>query len=261
MPKTKEFFLDDTAVAFGHAAFTTLRVADGQIECFDAHMDRLKKTCTLLDIPQPVVDIEQLFRLLEKNRALAGVWRMKITVMPKKSGVTSTVYGQLSPYIRQKKPLRVCFFSYTPSSLTGTIKHLGFLDHFLLRKSAKKHGFDDCILHTEDNILLEASFANIIWEKGGEFFTPDLELPILPGVMLENIRCVLEEQGIAFHTVRATPAVLEQARVYITNSLIWLQPVQLIDDCVLLRNITQERMLFQKLEQRIAQQAVHYTLV
>ncbi|MGF1670645.1 MAG: aminotransferase class IV, partial [Balneolaceae bacterium] len=98
-------------------------------------------------------------------------------------------------------------------------------------REAEKAGAQNALIFTTDGMVSEAATGNIFWKKGDTIFTPDSTCDILPGVMRE-ICCKLITNNNEFllQKGRYTFDDLTRAEsVWITNSVIEIQPVSMID--------------------------------
>src|SRR5665213_1097209 len=70
----------DRGFLFGDGVFTSLRVNNGRVECYQAHLERLRKHCEILQIIPPKINTEDIVELFKLNKAHEGIWKFKIIV-------------------------------------------------------------------------------------------------------------------------------------------------------------------------------------
>src|ERR1700756_261441 len=70
----------DRGFLFGEGVFTTVRVQKGRAEWLTRHFERLKDHSRQLGIESPILDEKMVAQLIRENRAVDGIWRLKIVV-------------------------------------------------------------------------------------------------------------------------------------------------------------------------------------
>ncbi|MCW5590096.1 MAG: aminotransferase class IV family protein [Legionellales bacterium] len=111
------------------------------------------------------------------------------------------------------------------------IKSLSYLDNVLARREAVKNGADEGILLNTKGNVAEASAANIFMvNRDGIVITPRLEDGALPGITRGMIINICKELDIEIsESVITQQELLSAKEVFLTNSLIEIQPVKKID--------------------------------
>lgn len=217
--------LDCQALFFGDGFFTTTKVENGKILSYKLHLKRIEDQCLALNILKPDLNIVPL---IKKNKAEQGTWKLKILV-------TSTTPFQstarppltllmLNPYKAIKQPVKLKL-STTPShSAYASLKTLAYLPNLMQKQEAIREGFDDSLLKSPENFILETSSANIFWVDNKTLHTPCPTLPLLFGTTIQQIvQPSTHYQKISIEKIPTT------ARVYICNSLKGIQQVQRIN--------------------------------
>ena len=82
--------------------------------------------------------------------------------------------------------------------------------------------YDDVILWNSDDFVLETTIGNIILEKDGIWYTPDLSLGQLPGVYLKWLMTTKEIKQI-----KLLYTDLHKYKIYCCNAVRGLYPVTL----------------------------------
>lgn len=226
----------DRGFLFGDGVFTTIKVRNGKPEFLDLHLQKLEHDCRLLGIVPQGISAEVIQKLIVKNGAETGVWRLKIMLtggsgpgldLSERSG---QLLMTLKPYVVKSSPCRLTIYPYPYSNPFGTIKSLAYLDRLRIGDYAVKHGFDDALVCDQDGVVLETSIANIFWKVGNEVFYPDSSLPLYHGVTLQVLLKAIEKIGVKSMPVKAKlEEIPRSSQIYICNSLKGVVPVVAID--------------------------------
>jgi len=115
-------------------------------------------------------------------------------------------------------------------SPAARLKTLAYLDNVLARAQARAAGADEALLLNTAGELACAAAANLFWIAGERIFTPALACGVLAGTMRAQVLGRAAELGVEVVEARAAPAVLDEAdAVFLTNSLIGVQPAAALD--------------------------------
>ena len=113
------------------------------------------------------------------------------------------------------------------TSPASRLKALSYLDNILARAQARAAGADDALMLNTRGEIACAAAANLFWIEDGRLFTPALECGVLDGIMRAQVLAVA---GINVAEVRAGREALDRAEaVFLTNSLVGIQPVAALD--------------------------------
>ena len=232
--------VNDRGFLFGDGAFTTIKVQDGVPEYLDEHLKRLEGHLKELNIENNHIDRSLIFELINKNNALKGCFKLRITItggiskdmgLPLRKG--STVLT-ISPYAPQEKSVfKLALFSIPIAGPHLHLKTLSYLTRLFILQEAKNRGFDDAVAYDESSYLLETAHANLFWIEGDKFYTPSEELACLAGITLNNIIKNVRKHGLEVHYVKATiKDIPKSAHVYCTGSLKGVIPISHIENRV-----------------------------
>ena len=194
----------DRGFQLGDGIFETLRARAGRVTELEAHLARLGRSATGLDIPLPD-DIEALIRVgirdLLEAESLAGPAddaSVRITVtrgafpgrglLPPPDAVSPTIAIQAWPvvppppgHIEVGLHLVASDVRRDPESPLAALKTTSRADYVHARLEARRAGADDALFLTIDGHLSEATSANVFLVRDDELATPDLACAILPG--------------------------------------------------------------------------------
>ncbi|MGG7178615.1 aminotransferase class IV [Clostridium paraputrificum] len=225
--KSEEILLDEGAF-FARGVFETILWLNKPI-FLDEHIDRLKKGMSILGLQEleEVKLLSYLEGLSIQNKAV------KITVTPLNiiittrdipykeedyiKGVTLTISK-----VRRNSTSRLCY-----------VKSTGYIENILEKEVAKHRGYGDVLFLNEKGYVTETSCANIFIVRDGIISTPRINDGLLSGIIRKWIveNCKVHEKNI-------TLKELEEAdEVFITNSLMGVMPVKLIDKFIYSKDI------------------------
>lgn len=224
----------DRGLFFGEGVFTTMRVEDGIVEFFDLHLARLAKQGRQMQIAIPQIHSDWVQELIVRNQALEGIWRLKIMVTAGREPAdqegslreAGSLLMTLERYKPCKPPLELGMSKYPVIRPSAQLKSLAYYDRMLLRREAEELEVDDVITTLADGTLLEASSSNLFWVSRNTLFTPDASLPILSGILLEQVVANANTLHLGVKQVRSTiEQVPNSAHLFCCNSLSHVVPV------------------------------------
>lgn len=247
LPEEEAFIpVADRGFLFGEGFFTTIRVSQGHCEFYSQHIDRLKKQADAFGITFTPFPFHRIEKLIAKNGADQGIWRLKIMVTLKDMGEIGTLLVTLNPYHENLgKPGSLALFPHPLESPSAHLKTLSYLDHLLVKKYALTNGVDDAITMNHEGFLLETAFSNLFWIVQNVIYYPDFTLPYLKGIFLQNFlaHTPFPHQGIKI----AFEEFPSSANVYICNSLTHIRPITSIGKRTFERNIQMEKKMQEKI--------------
>jgi 4-amino-4-deoxychorismate lyase len=233
---------DDRGVLNGDGVFETLHVRYGVPWLLDAHLDRMARSATLLDLDLP--EREALADLALRAGAEAGAdaesaLRLVCTRGPE--GGPVTYWATLSPVppgaVRERRDgvrVRTASLGVTATGRTGLpwlltgAKSLSYATNLAARRWAAANGADDVLWTSTDGYALEAATANLVWLTGDTLCTvPAADTGILPGITAEHL---LAGSGWRTAERMVTPQELTTTDgVWLTSSLRGLAEVRTLD--------------------------------
>jgi 4-amino-4-deoxychorismate lyase len=235
----------DRGFLFGDGIFTTIRLEEGRCQLFKGHMRRLHEHAHALGFDYRLPPGEWLERLIEKNQACTGTWRLKIIVTVERSHERAS-QGTFIALMEQFEAIpfhssRLCVYPKSVESPSADLKTLSYLDRFLIKEHARKLGFDDAISTNAEGVVLETGSSNIFWTDCGSFCFPDPGLPFLKGVFAQALISVLP---IPINYARARiQEISPEAHIYTCNAISRVRPVRAIGTQTFGRNGELEDLL------------------
>ncbi|MBW1678821.1 MAG: aminotransferase class IV [Deltaproteobacteria bacterium] len=235
--------VSDRGFLFGDGIFTTIKVESSVPLFLDKHINRLRSSCRFFGIEfydpgfSDIID-----RLLKKNQLKDA--RVKIIISRgidfknqifNYGGGTPTIAVLISPLDqRPPQPVKLCI----SNELRGNesiyhYKTTSYLQNLYHKTIAREKGFDDNIILNWKEQVLETSTANLFFIIGNKIITPPRELPLLNGIMRQNL---LSQGSIGNYILiedHLTKKDLKKiGAAFITSAIVGICPVNKIEDQV-----------------------------
>ena len=232
---------DDRGFTLGHGLFETVLFEDGRLRHWSAHVARLAQSCPALGLPSP--EPEACASAAEVALQAAGAppraaerlnWSagsggrgLDSPATPKPRLTASA--APLPPAQRTLLSLALSSIRRNESSPAARLKTLAYLDNVLARAEAQAAGADEALMLNSRGEVACAAAGNVFWVQGGQVLTPALDCGVLAGVMRSAVLRACAAAGLIAAEVRARPADLAGAPMFLTNSLIGVRPVSALD--------------------------------
>ena len=202
----------DSAVQGGDAVWEGLRVYNGRIAAFSAHLARLQNSAKALAfaaVPSSQEVRKAVFETLKANDMRDGAHiRLTLTrgekitsgMNPKlnQSGCTLIVLAEWKPPVYSDDGIRVITASTrrnTPSCLDSKIHHNNLLNNILASIEANVAGVDSAIMLDLNGFVSETNDTNLFLVRGGTVCTPYADA-CLPGLTRQMVLDICHEEGI-----------------------------------------------------------------
>src|SRR4029077_6230598 len=119
-----------------------------------------------------------------------------------------------------------------PNTIPHVAKATGvYLNSMLATHEARRGGYDEAILLTEDGYIADGPGETIFMVKNGTLFTPDLSSSILPGITRDSIIQIAQDLG---HTVVENPLIRTDLyladEVFMCGTAAEVTPIREVDD-------------------------------
>jgi branched-chain amino acid aminotransferase len=119
-----------------------------------------------------------------------------------------------------------------PNSIPHAAKATGiYLNSMLAALEARRAGYGEALLLTEDGFVADGPTVNIFAVKGGRLATPALSASILPGITRDT---VLQLAAVLGYEVREKPLIRTDLytadELFVTGTAAEITPVRAIDD-------------------------------
>jgi branched-chain amino acid aminotransferase len=241
----------DRGFMYGDGAFETMRVYGGEVFQWDAHADRLRRSCEALGFSGSLPNEEDLRARVEETLAAndlteaytklsvtRGVQPGKLTPDP---DVDPTIVVYASPLPRggisgervwdEPATLKTVEQRKVPdSALPADAKTHNYLNSILARLELRESEADEAIVRSVDGLLAEGATSNLFFVHEGVLCTPAASVPLLPGIMRDVVLELADGAGIAVVTGEYDPGALRNAtEVFVTNSTWEIRPATSVD--------------------------------
>jgi branched-chain amino acid aminotransferase len=119
-----------------------------------------------------------------------------------------------------------------PNTIPHAAKATGvYLNSMLATHEARRAGYQEAILLTEDGYIADGPGETIFVVKGGTVYTPDLSSSILSGITRDSIIQIAQDLG---HPVVEKPLIRTDLyaadEVFMTGTAVEVTPVRAVDD-------------------------------
>ncbi|PLS08463.1 D-amino-acid transaminase [Neobacillus cucumis] len=234
--------LEDRGFQFGDGIYEVIRIYDGILFEWEAHLERLVRSAKelMIPLPIPVNTLYQNLQLLVRDSEITdGSVYLQITrgsaprfhAFPEKTDPTLVAYVRemQRPLEKMKKGIKV-ITAEDIRWLRVDIKSLNLLGNVLARQKAVEKGAGEAIL-IRDGMVTEGSSSNVFAIKGNHCFTHPANHLILNGITRQVVLRLLKDTDL---TLKETPItlgeLLEMDEVFITNTGQEVCPVIQIDE-------------------------------
>ncbi|NEU57622.1 aminotransferase class IV [Halorussus sp. MSC15.2] len=252
----------DRGFMYGDAAFETLRAYGGQVFEWDAHAERLRRTCRALSLDHGLSDADLRGRVREtlaandlddayvKLSISRGVQPGKLAPGPVEDP-TVVVYvadlprggradrGGESVWDAPATAAVVETRRISDAALPAHAKTHNYLNGILARlelgdRTASESGAadppDEALMLDSEGNLAEGATSNLFFVRDGVLRTPSLDGPILPGITRRVVLELAEREGVPVEEATDGPAALRDAdEAFLTNSTWEIRPLAAVE--------------------------------
>ncbi|MBZ0165441.1 MAG: aminotransferase class IV [Candidatus Omnitrophica bacterium] len=128
---------------------------------------------------------------------------------------------------------------------TAHLKSIEYQPFYAAHRDALAQGYHEALLLSPDRAIVEGSTTNVFVVKDRVLYTPAVSAGCLNGIVRQQVIKLAKEQGISVRRGAYPLQRLFQAdEVFLTNSLIGLQPVVSIDQ----KSVSRQRLVTQDLK-------------
>jgi D-alanine transaminase len=236
---------EDRGYNFGDGIYEVVRIYQGRLYQWDAHMVRLYRSAReiRMTLPWSEAELTAIARqLLVKNNitpADDAILYLQITrgAAPRQHDIPADgIKPVIMAFVRRKeRPLKEMQTGISAKLVADIrwlrcdIKTLNLLGAVLVKQEAKDAGASDCILH-RDGIVTECSAANLFAVKNGELYTHPANHLILHGITRQTVIDLAKQAEIPVHEVAFDTTFLQQAdELFLTGTTSEVMPIITVD--------------------------------
>jgi 4-amino-4-deoxychorismate lyase len=240
---TDEISCLDRGLQYGDGLFETIAVDNGELLCWEEHLERLQQGCNKLKISFPDSSIlkDEVSSLI--NSISNGVIKIIVTrgqggrgyALPDLSETSRLVSLYSWPEYPNENStngisVRVCEYRYAKNPVLAGIKHLNRLEQVLARSEWNDDSFaEGIVLDQEDNVI-EGTMSNIFYLSNNVFYTPDLTECGVNGVIRNKIIALASNLGINIEIKKTSlDSLMNADEGFMCNSIIGIWPINKID--------------------------------
>ncbi len=212
----------DEGLIRGDGVFDVVRLYDGLPFALEDHLARLQRSAANLRLP---VDVEAVRADAHRLLAQAGPapHREGLRIMLTRGGRRLLMTEKFPEH-----PLRprLASISYSPTLVLYGVKSLSYAANMLAGRIARERGFDEALLVSPDDHVLEAPTASIFWVQGGQIYTPPLREHILASITRAAVidLCDVQERGCTLAELKAAD------EAFIASTAVEVREVAAIDE-------------------------------
>lgn len=224
---------------YGDGVFETIAICDGELLCFDDHLQRLQWGCERLNLPVP----ESSLLLAEAGRLCGSQARavLKIIITRGEGGrgyappLNSVTNRLLLCYPWPDYPavnringvrVRLCATRLGSNPRLAGIKHLNRLEQVLARAEWSDPDIAEGITCDTQARIIEGTMSNIFLVSGQRLRTPDLSDCGIAGTVRKHVLAMAPALGLAAEITEIRMEDLAQAdELFLCNSTIGVWPV------------------------------------
>jgi branched-chain amino acid aminotransferase len=195
----------DEGLLRGDGVFEVMRLYDGVPFGRDRHMERMARSAQNLRLELDVVAIERDIDALLSN---AGRADALLRLVATRSGHRIVLVEPLPVF---GETLTLGCVTFSPVRVLDGVKSLSYAANMLATRLARERGFDEALLVTPHDRVLELPTASFFWVADGELRTPPLSEHVLDSI---TRRIVIDVTGAKERvTTRADLESAEEAFV------------------------------------------------
>ncbi|MCD6392585.1 MAG: branched-chain-amino-acid transaminase [Planctomycetes bacterium] len=189
----------DHGLLYGDGVFEGIRVYDGRIFEFDAHLKRLYLSARVLRLAMPMPEdalADATRQTVEANGVHDGYIRLVVTrgvgdlglnpfLCKRACVIIIAATIQLYPEELYEQGIKVVSASTMrnhPMSLPPQVKSLNYLNNILAKIEAIDAGVSEAIMYNHEGYVAEASGDNVFIVRDGTIYTPPVQSGSLEGI-------------------------------------------------------------------------------
>ena len=195
----------DRSVFFGDAVYDAVLLLDRKAFALDLHLDRLYRSCSLMDIAfdMPREELKkEIDKLLNETEMGEAMLYLQVTrgAAPRKHEFPANTQPNLLMYTSgislPPKDKRATLMSMEDVRfLYCHIKTTNLIPNVFAAQKATGAGFTEALMHRGDRVT-EAAHSSILMIQNGTVIMPPLDELILPGITRAIVHQVCEENNI-----------------------------------------------------------------
>lgn len=246
---TARVSIEDRGYQFADGVYEVVAIWDGCAVDLSPHMDRLERSMSELQFPNPPLrtSLGVIAReVVRVNRVRTGILYIQVNrgTAPRNHpfpstqvncSVVMTVRHGLGPSAFDVKNGVGLKVEKDQRWLRRDIKSVGLLANVLSKQAAKEYGAFEALLVDPDGTVTESSAANVwLVDKEGVLVTRPLGPQILGGITRARVISIAQECGLEVREeVFTLDSILSAREVFLTGTTTFVLPVVQVDDAAI----------------------------
>ncbi len=245
-PDEPHIRVEDLGLMRGDGVFETVLVADGKARELRPHLDRMARSASMLDLPEPDdAAWQRAAQAVIDNWSGGREFALKLVYTrgtdPEGEPTAFALGIEIDPKVLRARDEGVAVVTLergidpglaerAPWLLLGA-KSLSYAVNMAAVREAARRGADDVIFTASDlNSVLEGPTSNVIIARGGTLYTPPAGIGILPGTTQAAVFRAAERVGWStkIEMIR-TPDLHSADGVFLASSVRKLTRVHTLD--------------------------------
>jgi branched-subunit amino acid aminotransferase/4-amino-4-deoxychorismate lyase len=208
----------DSTIVRGDGVFEAVRSYGGRLFALEDHLERLAKSAAAMGIPLP--DDGRIGSWARSVGSEGGEGIVRIIVgrgdaVPGMSGESRIVVMHhpvpFTPSTLRVRPWPAPWHpAGRPWELAG-VKTTSYAPNLAATRMAAHDGFDDALLVSVDDVVLEGPTFGVAWVVEGVVVIPELELGILDSITRRRVLALAATEGLTVETGRFPVDVFDEA--------------------------------------------------
>lgn len=248
---------DNRSFRYGDGFFETIRMVNGVMPFFQAHMQRIATSLELLQLSRPhtytAAYFENIVRELVQRQNPEGTVRIRISFF------RDSIHDTIPHFLVQCRAMDQAYPSFNMEGLTvgiceevqlpvdryACLKHSSRMPYTMASLWAKRNGLQEAILINGRHQVADATIANVFVVRGDEIFTPGLDSGCVAGVMRGYLLQQFRENHIICKETALTPDDIRSAdELFFTNALYGMRWVAACEGTLFKNNMS--KALYQR---------------
>jgi branched-chain amino acid aminotransferase len=249
-PEEVHLSLRDRTIAHGDSVFEVLRAYGGRPFALEEHLGRLQRSAMIVGRVFPC-SVGRLAAEVSETLARSGLAEAHIRILLTRGvggdglGLEGVRGGRRVVWVRPLPELSPTLYSrgvralLTECTVRGVAADLAraksgnYLARVIALSRARAARFDDALLVDDQQLVWEATAANVFALSGRRLLTPPLSGPILAGVTREKILDLAREHGLtAVEAPLSRSELMSADEVFLTSSIREVVPIVEVDEHV-----------------------------
>ena len=236
------FNSENRAFRYGDGFFETMHYANGEIQLFDLHQNRMKRSMGLLQLKSNILlnkklILKEIIHLINANHFFKGA-RVRISVFRSGGGLFTPETNSAEylieswaldndKYTLNKQGLSIGVYSELKKTINNKLFYKSLDSRISILASLYKNKIetDDCFLCNSEHNIIESISSNAFFIKNDTLYTSSKESGCVNGIMREKVLSVAPKIGLQIMEDAhiKTEHVPQFDEIFLTNAINGIQ--------------------------------------